>query len=298
MERLDVPIKVKDPKKPIYFHLITDVHRASLTCDWRQLKRDVAAIAQGVKRGEQHYTLLGGDLCNSISTRDKRHDSASIAPSFREHEGIDLFNEEVRAVCADFRPIRDTIIGSGTGNHEDSIAKYNAFHPAIAIAEQLDVPFLGYSALIRLRIKAHRTTNSILVFWHHGFGAARSAGGKLTMLHKLRESFDRADIYLTGHVHRPVQEPEISLGATRRGKLRITADMIWLINGGTYQKTYDTNKEPQKPGQFNPNPVVRYDYAEVKAYKASVIGHAGFSVTHKGTDNGWEPQIKGEWWLA
>jgi len=292
VELLDFPVKLRNSLAKVYIHCFSDIHRSASGCDHAKLRSDINKLKHlNETTTDLHYWFGGGDWCNAIGPKDKRHDAAAIAPGFRDYIGDDLFGYEASVLSSEFRCIREWGIGVGMGNHEASVAKYNEFNPAKRIAESLDLPYLGYSALVRFRMYLpRRGASTALMYWHHGAGAARSAGGKLNMLMRMRDVV-LADVYVVGHVHEIIDVPKIRMTATRKGKLMLEARPVLFVNSGTYQKGYATDTEPQEAGKYNhrdPGDEVRPDYAEKAAYEPSVIGHNGFSMrmVHKTKEGG------------
>lgn len=278
MELLDFPIQLDYETEWVYVHLFTDIHRAASGCDAKKLRKDIAELKDSVeKKGEKHYWIGGGDWANSIGIKDRRHDAGAIAPEFRQYIGDHMFAMETAVLCKEFESIRDYGIGIGMGNHEDVIAKSGEYNPAKAIAEQLDLPFMGYSAVIRFNLKppGGRGGGVALAYWHHGIGAARAKGGKVNMLYNMRDVID-ADVYLVGHVHELIDFPEMRLSVNRRGKLKLYERNLLFINGGTYQRSYPVGVKAQGPLKFNHEDIVRPDYGEKKGYRPSLIGHNGW----------------------
>jgi hypothetical protein len=278
MELLDYPINLKSWKEEVTVHLFGDIHRAALGCDHKQLRADIKKLKEANERGERHRWLGTGDWCNSIGPKDKRHDSTAIASEFRHHVGDDLFRMEVATLVREFESIRDYGIGIGTGNHEDTIARNSEYNPSRALAQHLNLPYLDYSAVIRFRLTAGPQVRSVILYWHHGYGASRTKGAKLNMLYNMRDVLANADVYAVGHVHELLDFPEVRMEASHAGQLRLTQKPILFINNGTYLKAYATDTRPQKAMQFNPELAARSDYAEKKAYRPSVIGHNGFTM--------------------
>lgn len=279
MELLPYRIELDGFAEPVWLHHFCDIHRASSGCDVRQLHSDISKLKHAVEKGEKHLWIGGGDWANAINPKDKRYDAAAVAEAFRHHQGGTLFNEEVAALCADFRPIRDYGIGIGMGNHEASIAKYHEFNPARAVAEQLDLPYLGYSACIRLTIGAKKTSSStnVIIYWHHGHGASTTKGGKLNMLVKKQTVVRNADIYLVGHLHDPVSCDDVVMEVSTSGSMKLKTRPIVSVMGRSYQKSHVTTK-PQKPNQFNREHIVTTDYAEMHALQPGPIGHNGVRI--------------------
>jgi hypothetical protein len=243
MELLDYPIDLESLSEKINIHLFGDIHRAALGCDAKQLRSDVNQIKVGNEKGERHLWVGMGDWCNSIGPKDKRHDSAAVAPEFVEYMGDDLFRVEASALASEFKPIAQYGIGMITGNHEDGIARRSEYNPARDIAERLDIPYLGYSAIIRFRLRHGNHTECVIFHLHHGTGASRTKGGKMNMLYNMRDVV-QADIYAVGHVHEVLDFPEVRMTVTRAGKLRLVQKPLLFINCGTYLKAYATDTRP------------------------------------------------------
>ena len=295
MELLHYDITTAKGNDPVYIHLFTDIHRAAPGCDAKKLRSDISMFKKLAEAGG-HYWIGGGDWSNGIGPRDKRFDSSSVRPRFHENVGKDLHQAEARILAHEFEPIREWGIGLGMGNHEAAVAKYNEFNPATDIAERLNLPFLGYSAGIRLRLAAKNVqhTEIVTVFWHHGIGSARSKGAKVNALNKMKEIMV-ADVYLMGHDHELVDFPEVRVSIAKKGTLRLVKDDVLYVNGGTYLKAYPTDIVPQKAGEFSPDKHVHADYAEQKAYRPAVIGHNGFIIERKNTKKGLKPGSTSRW---
>lgn len=297
MELLDVPVTLPSTKDKATIHIFSDIHRAAAGCDSKKLRCDINKFRFAVEeKGEVHLWLGGGDWSNAIGPKDRRFDQMAVAEEFQQYVGGDLFGVEARVLADEFRPIRDYGIGIGMGNHEDKIAAQGEFNPSVDIAERLNLPFLGYNAIIRFRvtIKGKSHSSTCVMYWHHGRGAARTAASKLKMLQDMTSVID-ADVYVVGHTHEIVDAPGVVLSVSRRGFLRLIAREQLFLNSGTYLKTYNERKRPQKSGQYNEGAVAATDYGEKAAYKPTVIGHNGFTMQIRHTGNG--QQKRSEWKL-
>jgi len=280
VELLDFPIHLKSATQRAFIHNYSDVHYAALGCDKRKLRRDIKRHQELAEEGEhQHFWIGGGDMCNAISAKDKRFDSAALSSEFLKYTGDDLFGAEVDRLVDEFAPIREWAIGSGMGNHEDSQAKYNEFNGARNFCRQLDIPYLGYSASIRFRLSLpKRGAQSSVLYWHHGTGAGSTKAGKLNSLMKMGNRIRNADVYMCGHTHEIMNVPEPSLEIPHAGPLRLINRETLYINGGTYLKGIPTRKTPQTAGRYNRDRHVRPDYSEKKGYTPSIISHNGYSM--------------------
>ena len=277
MELIDFPIRLPDWKTRVYVHCFGDIHRAAAGCDVKALRRDIRLFKEARDRGELHYWIGTGDWTNSIGPKDRRFDSTAVSAEFATSQGSDLFHDEARTLVEEFKPIAEWGVCLGSGNHEESIAKSCEFHPGTYIAEQLNVPFVGYQAGIRFVLDDGNRKASVLCHYHHGYGASRAKGSKVGMLWSMRDLLE-ADVHLTAHLHEKVSFPDDALTLTRKGDLRLVKRRRLFILGATYLKSMPAGPRPQKAGTFNRGHKVHSDYGEVAGYRPSVIGHAAFSM--------------------
>jgi len=294
MELVEHEITLPNAQTKLFCHLLTDVHYEASGSDRKKFLRDVARIKElnEADNNELHYWIGGGDWANGISAKDKRFDAACVANPFKKYVGNDLHTAVAETLVDVSLPIQPWCWGYGRGNHEDEVIKHCDFDPARIVAKGLNVNYLGYSAAIRLRIKCQAHVYTLLLYWHHGFGASRAKGGKLNMLYSLRDKVSNADVFMTGHVHEPITFPSVRMEVPSTGKLRQKARQIIFVNGGTYQKSYQPDGV-QKTGGFNKGHDVLADYSEKRAYDPAVIGHMGWSFEVRRPSKGWSYALKG-----
>jgi hypothetical protein len=278
MQLVDHEIELEREDQPVWLHAFGDIHRAALGCDHRQLRSDINRLKHAVEvKKEKHVWLGHGDWLNAIGHTDKRYEAAAISPQFLPYVADDLFHQECNVLVSEFRPIRDYGIGLGDGNHEATICKQGGFNPMKDIASRLNLPYIGYSAGIRLVLRApNKVAVPVMIHYHHGVGASATKGGKLNMLYKMRDKI-AADIYIVGHVHELIGFKQARLSLPAKGKLRLEHRQAVFINGGTYLKTYEV-EPPQEKQEFDTERHVRYDYGERKAYDPTIIGHNGVRI--------------------
>ena len=283
MELIDIPPFVyPESNQKIYLHNFTDLHMGAVGCDRLQLRKDIKRLREARERGEQHYWFLGGDAINAIGPKDKRHDAMAVSSEFKEYEGDDLFRQQVLAVEALFEPIREWGLFVGAGNHESTVSAHGEYNPARDLAHRLNLPYAGYSAGFRIVLAPQNTTgrSTVTCYWHHGFGASRTKGGKINMGMALL-SIINVDLYFTGHVHEPIIAPEEELSLPRKKALKLIARDKLIVVGASYLKTYPITGKAQKGGSFHINHRVQYDYGERKGYRPAVIGHVGATLRMK-----------------
>lgn len=229
-----------------------DVHAGAKDSDEKAFARDVA------RHAENPFArfIFMGDLIDAIVFTDKRYRPSSRRGADRDN----IIDYEVDRFCDLAAPAKGKIIGVLTGNHEDVITVKCGTNPAQRIAENLEAPYLGYSALVKFimaqdnGIRPH-ATRSVILHVHHGHGgASRTAGGAITTLDRNRSCYE-ADIFAYGHVHQRKSNPSVVIAWG--GKKLIARPKLLLLTG-TYLRTLSDSTTPT--------------YAEKKGYPPTAIG--------------------------
>jgi hypothetical protein len=139
------------------------------------------------------YVILNGDIMNSTikdSVGDIYHETMNPQDQLRYAKKV-------------FEPIKDRILAIVRGNHELRIAKSTGIDTSEILAAYLGVWYAGDEAFIKLKF-GHRETNqkpmTYTVYCTHGWGAGRTAGGKVNNLQKLGDIVI-ADVYIASHTH-------------------------------------------------------------------------------------------------
>lgn len=239
---------------------IADVHLGSRHCDIRSLREYL-----GEPEPKTYYIGLG-DMMDCIIVSDSKR----YRKSGDDVEGEDIIGESVQRWVDLLTPYRDRIIGLGIGNHEDTIVKRCSVNPIKLLCDRLEVPYLGYSFLLRLILREENGRGrTVIIRGHHGWGGgSRTQGADLTKFSKDCAYFD-ADVYLYGHVHKLQYDtvPRLSLVGER-----LIARPKHMVICGTYLKTYSEGTD--------------VTYAEAAGFPPSKIGGAVISIrpTEPGVD--------------
>ena len=137
-----------------------------------------------------------------------------------------------------------------SGNHEETIRlrheqdiHWNLLHavyePDNAFGIQSPNGYdLGYSCIIRLRIKRAATSRVLYIYAHHGAGGGRKTGGKVNRLEDIALTFPSCDMYLMGHVHERHAWLRPALHVNDRTD-RISQRFRAFGITGTFKKTYE-----------------------------------------------------------
>ena len=230
---------------------IADIHLGNKACD-------VNAFKEYLSDSNENTLFVGiGDLLDCVVVKDLKR----YRKSADDTQGDSVVDEQIDRAEEILRPYRDRIVGLGHGNHEDEIVKRAGTNPIKRICKRLDVPFLGYSGLIKLIFSITKNgervgrVRTVIIRYHHGWGGgSRTQGADLTKFSKDLSYWD-ADIFLYGHVHRQQTDSVPRLGLC--GEKLISKPKIMCICG-TFLKTYLEGTDPT--------------YSEVKGYPPVELG--------------------------
>lgn len=197
-----------------------------------------------------------GDAGEFITANDKRWEIGSLDPEYRVSDHMDL---QVDRCAEAFRPVKSKGLGVIIGNHEDSYLKYTQSNPSKRIARALGVPFLGYTALLRLRIQTRNDEWCPVMYLMHGNTHASTLAGQLNYLRNKAYPFD-CDVACMAHVHRRAADNnDVHLGMNEAGD-NVTSKTRHHVIAGTFMQTYYVR------GDGNAS------YAEKKHYPPSALG--------------------------
>ena len=224
---------------------LADIHLGNAHCDERAAKA-------WIDEDPDCYFIGNGDLLDCVITSDaKRYRKTADAS-----EGDDIIDQQINRMYSWLEPHKERIIGLGTGNHEDVITKRCSTNPTKRLCQMLDVPFLGYSSLVRLSFREETGRGrTVILRLHHGWGGgSRTQGADLTKYSKDVTHW-QADVYLYSHVHR-LQSDRIPRLGLVGNKLVSRPKLIGLT--GTFLKTYSDTSDPT--------------YSELKGYPPVEVG--------------------------
>jgi len=160
-----------------------DTHYGSKECDEKLIHEWIDWI-----KGQKNIAVIGmGDFINcgtKVSVGAGSYDDKKV-PEEQYNDMIDML-----------KPIKDKIIGMHIGNHEERIRQLSSFDIVKEMSKRLDVPYLGYSALHKLRVNEF----NYIAFSTHGSSGGTTTSGRISACQKLQDVAN-ADLYLMGHTH-------------------------------------------------------------------------------------------------
>lgn len=208
---------------------ISDVHIGDKTANLKAFRE----VIERIKNEPNTYTILNGDLCN-MALKNSKSDvySDELTPM-----------EQVIQIINFLEPIKDKILVMSNGNHEDRITKDTSIDILYLVAKQLRIeqvysPSWWYLYLSFGKDRKGRSVNYTLT-GYHGSGGGRKSGGKINRLEEMSQVVI-ADIYLMGHVHKPIATKGVIFTPYYQSKTLSKQEMYYLISNSfvEYEGSY------------------------------------------------------------
>lgn len=255
------PISYKSRKDIIKIKPIMDLHKGSKACDLKAFKKFIS------DNDDLTYYYTNGDLWDAIYFRDKRFKASGQYKTEKD----DAIDEEVDEMVELLMPIKERLICIGHGNHEEQVLKMCLTNMSKRLATALNVPYLGYSFWVRLKLECNNARiRAIDIFSTHGFGGGtRTEGGSVTKYSKYADRYD-CDIFVAGHDHRLqfVKYPLLAIAGDNQVKMFSKSKLVCL--GGSWKKAYSGDTSTT--------------WEETKGFPASLMG--GMTIEIKVKDPG------------
>jgi len=231
-------IEKRDLSDIVYLVPLGDLHLGSKNSKFALFKKEV----EWVSVHKSAYIFLMGDLLDTALTN-------SVSSTFDQTLTLGSAQQSIREVL---EPVKNRVLGAITGNHEARLEKTAGFNPLQSLCAFMDIPYAGYSAVLRFRIGKYKRKDGRIspaqeyVFYaHHSTGGGRTAGGKINRAAKLMDIFEGADSYIIGHNHAKISASPIRfyLSKSGNGKAAIKKREIKLIDAGSFLDWDDSYAE-------------------------------------------------------
>ena len=141
-------------------------------------KKGLQKMINTIKKEGSHLVIMG-DIWDSITAKDKRHDGGMCDPLFVGSDPIYNAFEWVQDLL---KPIKSQIMYIHTGNHEHTITKCCEIDLAKMLAKNLNVRYADYASHMRYTFKKSTNSQSYVIYTTHGFVSGRKRGGKVNSL--------------------------------------------------------------------------------------------------------------------
>ena len=139
-----------------------------------------------------------GDYLDSIVAKDKRYDPFNRDSRFESVDDAFTFFE------GHYSSVKDKSGGLLVGNHEWTLIQYSEMNEVRKICRRLKIPYLSYSALMRLEFPNGKELSDFIA---HGAGGGRKIGGKANRLDEVKGKFPGIDFAVYGHTHEMFTRP-------------------------------------------------------------------------------------------
>lgn len=179
-----------------------DLHNGAPTCDMDKARLKVREIK---KHGTAVISM--GDL---IENNNRYSVGAGV------YEQTITPMAQMDEVCKLLEPIKGQIMVMLDGNHEFRTWKECGFKPTQIIAERLGVPYAGFEAFVRMKVKKQIYT----VYATHGSTSSRFPWTRMKCLEDIMRNVD-ADICLMGHTHDKLYHEMAYKGITDKKKIGV-----------------------------------------------------------------------------
>ena len=175
------------PKDRFTIVPIGDVHVGSPQSNIKLVEHAVSIIEEE----DDTYAVLMGDLIENAIVGSKSDVYTQIMPP----------KEQIEWIVDVLTPIKDKILFTIAGNHEQRSTRLVGLHPEQIIADRLWIPYKGFSCGCVFLTNSSNTPKGFSCFFHHNYGGGYTKGGKVNRAVKLRDIVPGADATFSGHFH-------------------------------------------------------------------------------------------------
>jgi len=209
---------------------ISDVHIGDKTANLKAFRE----VLERIKNEPNTYAIVNGDICN-FALKNSKSDV---------YEGLSPMNEILEAIKY-LEQIKEKLLIISSGNHEDRLIRETNVDPLYLVSKQLGLediycPSWWYLYLSFGKDKKGRNVNYTLTGYHGGSGmGGRKSGGKINRLEEMSQVVI-ADIYLMGHVHKPIATKGVIFTPYYQSKTLSKQEMYYLISNSfvEYEGSY------------------------------------------------------------
>ncbi len=211
-------------KSRAHLYCMGDFHLGSPDCAESFLEEEIKRIADD----PYAVVILNGDLMQmDVTTSVGDVYGQLYTPEEQKYRLLELLE-----------PLKGKIIAMQDGNH-DGVRSKEGWRPIKDVAWMLGVEYTGPQVLVKLPVGRRANGKPFVygVFATHGWGSARTMGGKVNKLYSLRDVV-LADVYCMGHTHQQLGVPDVYyVPDYRNNKVNVVERRF--LNSGSYQTRGD-----------------------------------------------------------
>lgn len=146
---------------------------------------------EGFKTDKNQYVLSIGDLMET-----------ALKDSLGVQDQSEWIEDQYLWIKEQLQPIKEDnrLIALLEGNHEKRATR-NWFRSTRLLSKELEVPYAEGLVVINITLCKGDITRKYKICAVHGAGSARTKGGKVNSIMKMRDIVGDADVYVMGHLH-------------------------------------------------------------------------------------------------
>lgn len=173
---------------------ISDAHIGDRAFDEKMFKR----LVEHIRITPNVYAFLVGDLINN-GTKNSKSDSYSevLTPHAQKDRAIELLY-----------PIKDKLLCSVSGNHEERTWRESAQDISKDIAKELNTIYDPFGILCHVHFGVKGKHMNYTFYTTHGSGGGGTIGNAANKLHSLR-NICLSDLYIMGHTHKIISFKDV-----------------------------------------------------------------------------------------
>lgn len=193
MKEIDFEITIPKYKNFTEIAILGDVHKGNEFFDPKEfaLYYDGTAGHKGFKDDDNIYVLTTGDLMET-----------AMKDSLGVQDQSEWIEDQFIWVREKLMPIADEgrLIGLIEGNHERRASR-NWIRTTRLLAHDLNTCYCPGFLIVNIHLKKNGNTRHYKIGAHHGWGYARTEGGKLNSVKRMGLIAGDCDAYIMGHLH-------------------------------------------------------------------------------------------------
>lgn len=188
------------------------IHHGARNCDEKQ----AAFWYEKALKDPYTFIILGGDLVDGITEKDKRYFNGELATWCHDSRlGDTIIDRQYNYGLKKWRPLAEKgkILWMHAGNHEWALIRHCDRNLTREWARELKVPYAGLEAFSWLTIEhgperhrgirgqTHPSSTSVSFYTTHGSGSGQTTGAIMNRVERMTYNWD-ADVCLMWHLHR------------------------------------------------------------------------------------------------
>lgn len=193
MKIINFEIEIPQYKTATEIDIVGDIHRGNRYHD--ELLWNLYYVGstghEGFKTDSNGYVICTGDLMET-----------ALKESLGVQDQSEWIEDQYLWIKEQLQPIRDDnrLICLVEGNHEKRASR-NWFRTTRLLSKELDVPYAEGVIVVNVILKKGSKERRYKICACHGYGSARTKGGKMNSIMRMRDIVSDADVYVMGHLH-------------------------------------------------------------------------------------------------